>query len=147
MFSDGSSFYKRATLFYRELKQRSFPNATSLAKHSQCSKNTAQRTIDRLRDEHLMPVAYDEARHGYLLTNPDYEMPVLPPGKDEMIALLLARDLSGTLDADDLCERIDSLWRQYEAQNPRVTAELRDVMGCCSSDLTVVGKLADCGML
>ncbi len=48
MFSDGHTFLKRQLVFFGELKRGVFPNASTLAAQCQCSRSTAQRSIDRL---------------------------------------------------------------------------------------------------
>jgi len=147
MFTDGRSFLKRATIFLAELRKGSYPNASRLAELACCSRNTAQRTIDRLKNEHGFPAIYDEESHGYYLTDRKYELPLLTPGKDELTALLLLRDLSAVLDGKDLQEKIDSLWYQYAAQGRTPVSEPERLARYFSSDLTVIGVLSDWGVL
>lgn len=146
MFSDGSSFFKRAVIFQSELKKGSYPNSTALAKLAGCSKNTAQRTIDRLRGDYALPLAYDKSRHGYYLLDLAFELPTLAIGKDELTALLLMRDLARVIDASDLHDKIDSLWQQYAATHASVVGELEKLAQFFSSDLTVVSKLSGQGL-
>ncbi len=148
MVVDGTSFVKRSHIFMQELRRKRYPNSTSLAELARCSRNTAQRTIYRLRDEHLVPIVYDESLKGYYLENPDFELPALiPPGKDELTALLLLRDLASMLDSKDLHQSLDSLWSQFASRNPQVSRELEPLTNVFSSDLTSVGDLADLGII
>jgi len=147
MYSDGSSFYKRASIFFVCLKNGTYPNASRLAELAKCSRNTAQRTVERLRRDFNVPLGYDEEKHGYYLKDHSFELPLLVPGKDELTALLLMRDLSSVLDSKDLQEKIDSLWYQYASRNPSLAGELQRLAGYFSSDSTVIGRLADWGVL
>lgn len=148
MNSDGTSFLSRARVFFTELRKETYPNAGSLSSLCCCSRNTAQRTIYRLRDEYYIPFDYDLSRRGYYLTNHDFEFPVLlPPGKDELASLLLARELVRHLDVFDLNERLDSLWRQFALHNKAVARDLEPLSRVFSSDSTGLSRLADQGVL
>jgi len=148
MVVDGCTFLRRAQIFLRELKACTYPNSSSLAKLCACSKNTAQRTIYRLRDEYFLPLRYDPSAKGYALTDQSYTLPaVLPPGKDELIALLLARDMIKNIDADDIRANLDNLWGQFAAANPCAGRELEAYAKVFSCDTTIVGDLADRGLL
>lgn len=148
MVVDGNTFLRRAQKFFIELQANRYPNSTTLANLCSCSTNTAQRTIYRLRDEYLVPLDYDKSEKGYYLVDRDYSFPtILPPGKDEYTSLLLARDLVATLDAEDLVDRLDSLWQSYVASNSSLRRELGALAEVFSSDATVVGEIADNGVL
>lgn len=146
MYSDGSAFMRRAQLFHAELRKGAYPNAASLAKLAGCSKNTAQRTIDRLRQEFGMPCEYDRQEHGYRLTNKYFQMPLLNPAKDELIALLLMRELSNVLDDAEISEKLENLWVRYKGAAPNLALELDKVATVFSSDSTVIAELSDTGV-
>ena len=144
MVVDGSSFVRRAQAFFKALKDGERPNSTSLAKACRCSKNTAQRTIYRLRDEYLVPLEYDPSEKGFYLTDPNFPFPtLLPPGKDELTALLLARDIIQPLEAEDLKTCLDTLWAQYSSRSGPVQRELEPLRKVFSCDSTVIGDIAD----
>ncbi len=148
MVVDGSTFLRRARIFFKDLQANRFPNAQTLAEQALCSRNTAQRTIYRLRDEYLVPFDYNTSEKGYYLTDKNYSLPsMLPPGKDELTALLLVRDLARCVDAVDLIEKLDSLWDQYLTANSSLSRELEPLVKIFSSDLTVIGDIADKGIL
>lgn len=136
MFSDGSAFLRRAAVFQNELKAGRFPNAGKLAELARCSKNTAQRTIDQLREKHFLPVAYDASRRGYYLTEPLFQLPELPPGKDEVTALLLMKDLAKIIAAADVHKALDALWATYAGRSGEGAKDLARLAGRFSSDLT-----------
>jgi proteasome accessory factor B len=45
-------------------------NSGDFMKEFEVSRRTVARDLDFLRDEENAPLAYDEARHGYVLTDP-----------------------------------------------------------------------------
>ncbi len=148
MVVDGSTFVRRAQRFFQSLQANRFPNASSLASECGCSANTAQRTIYRLRDEYLMPIEYDSSSKGYYLTDRSFAFPsFLPAGKDELTALLLARDLVRNLEAKDLDTQLESLWDQFASTNPTIMRELGPLSSVFSSDSTVIADIADVGVL
>ena len=148
MFDDGYNFQKRANIFVNELHNDSFPNGTTLARLAGCSVSTAKRVIDRLQDEFAVPIEYNNSRKGYYLRDKTFGLPsVLPPGKDELAALLLACDLLRSIDAKDLESKLQSLWYQYAANANFITRDLMNFQNYFSSDSTVVGDIADKGVL
>ena len=148
MVVDGTTFLRRARQFFAELKAGRYPNSGTLAEQCGCSKNTAQRTIYRLRDEYLVPLEYDASERGYYLRNPGFQLSdMLPPGKDELTALLLARQIIGTIEAADLREHLDRLWQQYAASTPLVARDLEPLAAVFSADSTVIGDITDSGLL
>lgn len=147
MFSDGSEFYKRSTLFLTELRKGSYPSASDLAKLASCSKNTAQRTIDRLRQVYVLPIKYDRSRHGYWLENNNFELPLLPPEKSELTALLILREVSKIFDAKDLQQQINGLWYSYASHHSGVVKELERLAEHFSCNLTSVGMLVNMNFL
>ncbi len=147
MSSDGNTFLKRARLFHHELKKQSYPNASTLASLSKCSRSTAVRCIERLRDEYGFPVEYDSSEKGYFLTNLAFDFQSLPPGKDELTALFLMRDLSRVIDAPDLRERLDNVWLSCVGSDSTLTRDLERLSEYFSSDLTSVSELSDLHVL
>jgi len=139
---------ERALLFLEEMRRGNYPNAPLLAELSGCSRNTAQRTIYRLRDEYLVPLDYDSSKRGYYLTDEQYEVPTaLPPGKDELAALLLGRELLRSIESADLDGKLAELWAQFSAHNASVTRDLLPLAGRFSAELTEVADVADLGLL
>ncbi|MCB0324574.1 MAG: WYL domain-containing protein [Bdellovibrionales bacterium] len=147
MFTDGSSFFRRATLFQQQLFEESFPSAGTLAKLARCSRNTAQRTIDRLRDEYGVPIAYDASKKGYYLTEALYEFPTLCAGKDELVCLLLMRNLTECIDDENLRKNIDTLWLQFVAARNANVPKLEEISNFFSSNLTSTGAIVEAGVL
>jgi predicted DNA-binding transcriptional regulator YafY len=140
---DSSTFLKRALLLQVELQKRSYPNATSFAALCGCSRSTAMRTIDRLRYEFGVPIEYDEVERGYYLTDPQFSFNSLPPGKDELVALVLLSELARMIDDDSLQEALAALWARLTNGRSDVDHDLEHIRRRFSSETTSIGKLAD----
>jgi predicted DNA-binding transcriptional regulator YafY len=144
---DTPAFLKRAIVLQEELQKNSYPNAYVLAERLGCSRSTAMRTIERLRDEFGVPLSYDESRRGYYLTNPDFTFAALPPGRDELVALLLLSELASMIDDEGLKHSVASLWTMLTNGRAGVGYDLETFRSRFSSETTSVARLADADLV
>lgn len=140
---DTSTFLKRSLALQGELQKNRYPNASSLAAMCGCSRSTAMRTIDRLRYEFGVPIEYDESNRGYYLTKPDFSFASLPPGRDELVALILLSELATMIDDSSLHAAITSLWTRITNGRADLDRDLERIRSRFSSEITSVAKLAD----
>jgi predicted DNA-binding transcriptional regulator YafY len=144
---DTSTFLKRALLFQNELQRQNYPNAFSFAELCGCSRSTAMRTIDRLRHEFGVPIEYDDQHRGYYLTEPDFSFASLPPGRDELVVLILLSDFAGLIDDASLGTAVSGLWARITNGRSDVRYDLEQIRNRFSSETTSVAKLADIDLL
>lgn len=85
--------FERYCWFDRRVRSGSYPNATSLAQHFEISTKTAQRTIDFMRDRLSAPLEYDPHHKGYFYTDASFALPSCQVTQNELLAILLARNL------------------------------------------------------
>lgn len=85
--------FERIVWFHRQTKERRYPNASILARYFEISPKTAQRNIDFMRDRLAAPIEYDPSRKGYVYTDQSFELPHFPITQEEILALLIARNL------------------------------------------------------
>lgn len=142
-----STFLKRALLFQNELQSQRYPNAFSFAELCGCSRSTAVRTIDRLRYEFGVPIEYDEYRRGYYLTDQDFSFATLPPGRDELVVLILLSEFVGLIDDPSLGAALSSLWARVTNGRADIRYDLEQIRNRFSSETTSIGKLADIDLL
>lgn len=75
--------WRRLQTIHHAIKERKFPNASSLATELGVSSKTVQRDLDYLRDELEAPIEFDRLENGYVYSRPDFVLPFLPvDGKD-----------------------------------------------------------------
>lgn len=75
--------WRRLQTIHHAIKERQYPNASSLAQELGVSSKTVQRDLDYLRDELDAPIEFDRLENGYAYSRPDYVLPFLPvDGKD-----------------------------------------------------------------
>lgn len=140
---DTPTFLKRALLLQSELQAKRFPNASSLAELCGCSRSTAVRTIDRLRYEFGVPIEYDESERGYYLSNPSFSFASLPPGRDELVVMILLSELLSMIDDTSLKTALSGLWARVTNGRSDLSVDLENLRSRFSSDSTSVAKLAD----
>ena len=68
-------------------------NSTDFMKEFEVSRRTVARDLDFLRDEERAPLAYDDARHGFTLTDETYTLPPVRISRKEAFSFGLARKL------------------------------------------------------
>ena len=71
----------------------SLPNSTDFMNEFEVSRRTVARDLDFLRDEERAPLAYDDARHGFRLTDETYTLPPVRISRKEAFSFGLARKL------------------------------------------------------
>lgn len=73
------------------LAAEKFPNCSTLAEEFEVSTKTVQRDIDFMRDQMVLPIDYDQIRHGFHYTEPVEQFPMVKVTHGEMVALLVAQ--------------------------------------------------------
>jgi len=69
------------------------PNCTDFTAEFGVSRRTVARDLDFLRDEERAPLEYDEARHGFRLTDETYSLPPVSITRREAFSFGLARKM------------------------------------------------------
>ena len=69
------------------------PNSTAFMAEFGISRRTVARDLDFLRDEERAPLTYDDARHGFRLTDETYTLPPISISRREAFSFALARKL------------------------------------------------------
>src|SRR3954462_12394336 len=67
--------WRRLQTIHHAIKERKFPNASSLAQELGGSSKTVQRDLDYLRDELEAPIEFDRGENGYSYSRTDYVLP------------------------------------------------------------------------
>ena len=85
------NIYERFIWFEDRVKQKKYPNTTSLSKQFEISTKTAQRDIEFMRDRLNCPLAYDKTQKGYFYENDTFSLPMIYLSSEEISSLLIAR--------------------------------------------------------
>lgn len=73
------------------LSSGDYPNCTTLSEVFEVSYKTVQRDIDFMRDQLLLPIDYDQTRHGFRYTKPVSQFPLVKVSQGELVSLLVAQ--------------------------------------------------------
>ncbi len=84
--------FRRLIEIHRLVSEGTYPNCRSLADRFEVTRRTAERDIERLRDQFRVPIEYDRKRRGYYYTAP-VSLPPLKLQEGEAIALFLGQKL------------------------------------------------------
>ncbi len=85
--------FERYYWFDHKVRDGGYPNAECLAQRFEICNRTARRTIDYMRDRLSAPLEYDKSRKGYYYTDASFSLPSPQITQNELLAILLARNL------------------------------------------------------
>lgn len=104
--------FERYQWFHHQVKAGRFPNATSLAARFETSPRTAKRDIARIIERLGVPLEYDPKGKGYFYAQPGFELPLPQISQEELLAILLARNLLSSSAGGLISQAIASFGRK-----------------------------------
>jgi predicted DNA-binding transcriptional regulator YafY len=94
-----------------------------------------------------VPLEYDDSHRGYYLVKSDFSFASLPPGRDELVVMILLGELLNLIDDGSLRSAASTLWAHLTNGRSDVHYDLEHIRGRFSSETTSVAKLADVDLL
>ena len=85
------SRHQRILEIHRRLKAQQRLTAKPLAKHFECDERTIRRDLEHLRDDHQMPVEYDQKNYTWFYSKPVTDLPATLVSIEDRRALLVAQ--------------------------------------------------------
>lgn len=73
------------------LSAEKYPNCSQLGVEFEVSSKTIQRDMEFMRDQLVLPIEYDQRRHGFYYTHSVAQFPMLTVSQGELVALLVAQ--------------------------------------------------------
>lgn len=86
--------FLRVFWIQRELHANRYPNTRTIANHFEVTPKTAQRTLDFMRDQLRLPIAYSSESRGWYYTEPAYALAAIELTEGDLVAILLAEKLA-----------------------------------------------------
>ena len=108
--------FERYAWFDEQIQANRYPNAGTLARQFEICQRTAQRTIEKMRDRLGAPLEYDSARKGYYYPESSFTLPKLLVSQNELLAILLARNLLSQSAGGIISESIASFGKKLLGQ-------------------------------
>jgi proteasome accessory factor B len=81
---------ERMMRFHDLLKDKSYPNCTTISKEFEVAVRTIMRDLDFMRDRLGLPIEFDQQNNGFYYTKPVDQFPQMPFSEAEIFALLVA---------------------------------------------------------
>jgi predicted DNA-binding transcriptional regulator YafY len=107
------NIYERFIWFDDRVRQKKYPNTTSIAKEFEVSVKTAQRDIEFMRDRLNCPLQYDSSLKGYFYADETFSLPLIYLSSGELLSLMVAKklleDMSGSCMADEISSVLDKI--------------------------------------
>lgn len=101
--------------FYRfddQIRKQKYPNSSWLVETFEINERTARRTIEFMRDRLHAPLEYDSSNRGYFYPDESYQLPRFQISQEELLALLIARDLLKQSAGGAISEQISSFFQK-----------------------------------
>jgi predicted DNA-binding transcriptional regulator YafY len=122
--------WRRLQTIHHEIKERRFPNTSTLAARLSVSTKTVQRDIDYLRDELDAPIEFDRDENGYFYSRTDYVLPFLPVDGRDLFSIGVAAQVLSLFGGTPLARDLKACYeRLAELMPPAVRLRPEIVMG------------------
>lgn len=108
--------FERYRWFDSQVRAGNYPSAGTLARQFEICQRTAQRTIEKMRDRLGAPLEYDPARKGYSYPETSFTLPQFLVSQNELLAILLARNLLAQSAGGIISEAIASFGKKLLTQ-------------------------------
>jgi predicted DNA-binding transcriptional regulator YafY len=92
------------------------PSTRQLGRELEVNRNTILADLDVLRDDENAPVQYDPGRHGYMLTDPTWELPAIQISRQELFAFSVADKVIGAFRGTPLETDMRSVMGKIQSQ-------------------------------
>ncbi|APG27195.1 transcriptional regulator [Syntrophotalea acetylenivorans] len=104
--------FERFYWFDSQIRKNAYPNLRHLSEHFEIDRRTASRTLDFMRDRMKAPLIYWSKKRGYSYTDNSYELPRFQITQEELLSLLLARQLLSPSAGGLISEQILSFFQK-----------------------------------
>ncbi len=110
--------HSRLLFIDKKIRDRSYPNCTSLAEEWEVSAKTIQRDLDYLRDTLDAPIEYDALNRGFFYTEENYQLPAIPLNDSDLFALFIAEKVLKQYESTPIYTRLKSFFAKVQDSLP-----------------------------
>jgi predicted DNA-binding transcriptional regulator YafY len=107
--------FERYLWFHARLKQRRFPKLRDLMEKFEISSRQAAREIEFMRDFFNAPIEYSAEESGYYYADDSFDLPGIWTSEEEIVALIIAKRLSGSIPDKKIKKKIDVFFKKIYA--------------------------------
>ena len=110
--------HARLLFIDRQIREKRFPNCSTLAEKWEASVSTIQRDLDYMRYELDAPLKYSAKERGYYYTEEQYQLPALNIRESDLFAIYLADKLLVQYEGTPIYDSLCSVFRKIEDSLP-----------------------------
>ena len=110
--------HARLLFIDRIVREKRFPNCSSLAEEWETSPKTIQRDFEYMRYELNAPLAYSAKERGFYYTEEQYQLPAMNIRESDLFAIYLADKLLGQYEGTPVFDSLRSVFKKIEDSLP-----------------------------
>jgi len=110
--------HSRLLFIDKQIREKRFPNCSSLAEEWEASTKTFQRDLDYMRNQLDAPLEYSAKERGYFYTEEQYQLPAINIKESDLFAMYLADKLLGQYEGTPIYDSLCSVFRKIEDSLP-----------------------------
>jgi len=114
--------HARLLFIDKQIREKRFPNCSTLAEEWEVSIRTIQRDLDYLRYELNAPLEYSAKHRGYCYTEEQYQLPAINIRESDLFAIYLADKLLGQYEGTPIYDSLRSVFSKIEDSLPEKVA-------------------------
>ncbi|RJX28457.1 MAG: WYL domain-containing protein [Desulfurivibrio sp.] len=134
--------HSRLLFIDKKIRDRTYPNCTSLAEEWEVSAKTIQRDLDYMRAMLDAPMAYDAGKRGYYYTEESFHLPAIVLTDSDLFAVFIAEKVLQQYENTPIYPRLQSLFARIAESLPdKITidpAQLHDRFSFFSSPHSMI---------
>lgn len=110
--------HSRLLFIDKQIRDKTFPNCSSLAAQWEVSSKTIQRDIDYLKNMLDAPLDYDARKRGYYYTEENYQLPAIALNDSDLFAIFVAEKVLEQYKNTPIYARLRSVFAKIEESLP-----------------------------
>lgn len=110
--------HSRLLFIDKQIREKRFPNCSTLAEEWEASAKTFQRDLDYMRYQLNAPLEYSAKERGYCYTEDEYQLPAINIKESDLFAIYLADKLLGQYEGTPIYDSLCSVFRKIEDSLP-----------------------------
>jgi predicted DNA-binding transcriptional regulator YafY len=110
--------HTRLLFIDRKIREKRFPNRSSLAEEWETSSKTIQRDLDYMRYDLDAPIEYSAKHRGFFYTEEQYQLPAINIRDSDLFAIYLADKLLAQYEGTPIYDSLRSVFQKIEDSLP-----------------------------
>ncbi len=113
--------FERFYYFDDQVRRGKYPNTTWMIEKFEIDRRTAHRTIEFMRDRLYAPLEFNRSKNGFYYSDESFELPRFQISQEEILALLIARDLLSKSAGGHISDQITHFFQKLISTDGGIT--------------------------